>query len=130
MFSQLTVFQTAHAMAVHAGARQALIAQNVANADTPGYVARDLPEFSAALARDSRDPGRIRATRPRHVMQDLPVRVTQLRPFSEEQADPDMNGVSLEAEMARAADVKRDHDRALAIYRSALTILRMSLGKS
>lgn len=29
--------------------RQSLIAENVANADTPGYRARDLPAFSAVL---------------------------------------------------------------------------------
>ena len=62
MFSKLTVFQTAHAMAVHAGARQALIAQNVANADTPGYRAKDLPSFSQVFAPQQHQPGTMRGT--------------------------------------------------------------------
>ena len=66
MFSNLTVFQTAHAMSVHAGARQALIAQNVANADTPGYRARDLPAFDQIFEPRRHDPGTMRGSR-RHV---------------------------------------------------------------
>ena len=68
MFSNLTVFKTAHAMAVHAGARQALIAQNVANADTPGYRARDLPSFAESFAPqrgEGRAPGPAGSQSPR-----------------------------------------------------------------
>lgn len=129
MFSNLTVFQTARAAAIHAGARQALIAQNVANSDTPGYTPRDLPAFSAGFARGDTFAGTMRSSRPGHLAPDNPVRFARLRPLTDEQADPNMNGVSLEKEMMRAAETKRDHDRALAVYRSALNVLRSSLGK-
>ena len=49
MFQNLDVFRTAMAMARHAGQAQALSAQNIANADTPGYRARDLPDFQQTL---------------------------------------------------------------------------------
>jgi len=52
MFQNLDVFRTAMAMARHAGTQQAYSAQNIANADTPGYRARALPEFQDTL-RDS-----------------------------------------------------------------------------
>ena len=42
---------------------------------------------------------------------------------------PNGNGVSLETEMVKAADVKREHDMALAIYSKSLAILRASLGR-
>ena len=42
-------------------------------------------------------------------------------------AAPDGNSVSIETEMLRATDAKRQHDRSLAIYRSTMTILRASL---
>ena len=45
MFEKLEIFRMSHAMATHAGARQAVVAQNMANADTPGYAARDLAPF-------------------------------------------------------------------------------------
>ena len=41
MFEGLEIFQLAGGVARHAASRQAVVAQNIANADTPGYRARD-----------------------------------------------------------------------------------------
>ena len=49
MFEPLDVTRIAQALAAHSGERLSLIAENVANADTPGYRARDLPDFAAAF---------------------------------------------------------------------------------
>ena len=46
MFEKLEITRMAQALSAHAGARLGLVAQNVANADTPGYKARDLPDFA------------------------------------------------------------------------------------
>ena len=46
MFEGLEIFQLAGATARHAAARQAVVAQNIANADTPGYRARDVADFA------------------------------------------------------------------------------------
>ena len=63
MFEKLEIFRMAHAMSVHAGARQAVVAQNMANADTPGYAARDVQPFKEIV--ESGDAGFVpRATRP------------------------------------------------------------------
>ncbi len=66
MFENLEVFRMSNAMATHAGTRQAAVAQNIANADTPGYRARDVLSFQevyepAGLATQ------LRATRPGHL---------------------------------------------------------------
>ena len=42
---------------------------------------------------------------------------------------PNGNTVSLEDEMVKAADVRHQHELALAVYSSALNILRTSLGR-
>ena len=47
MFENLQIFRMAHAMAAHAGARQTVVARNMANADTPGYTAQDIAPFEA-----------------------------------------------------------------------------------
>ena len=129
MFQNLTVFQTAQAMAVHAGQRQAVIAQNVANADTPGYVARDLPSFQEIYSPEQSNLSMQRATRARHLngagSPDINGLLLEDRSF----AAPDGNTVSLETEMLRASDAKRQNDRSLAIYKSGLNILRSSLGR-
>ncbi|KIN67801.1 Flagellar basal-body rod protein FlgB [Sulfitobacter donghicola DSW-25 = KCTC 12864 = JCM 14565] len=41
--------------------------------------------------------------------------------------NPNQNTISLEAELLRSAEAKTDHDRALAIYKSALDVLRMAV---
>ena len=130
MFQNLAVFDAAYAMATHAGQKQALIAQNVANADTPGYVARDLPRFQDIYA--TRDGGGHvpRATRSGHLHGMVDGSVTSMVEMDRSFASPDGNSVSLETEMLRGTDAKRQHDRALAIYGSALSILRTSLGRN
>ena len=129
MFQNLAVFDTAYAMATHAGKKQALIAQNVANADTPGYVARDLPSFQDLYA--SRDGGghMLRATRSGHLHGMADGSVASMVQKDRSFASPDGNTVSLETEMLRGTDAKRQHERALAIYGSALSVLRTSLGR-
>ena len=129
MFQNLTVFETAHAMAVHAGRRQAVIAQNVANADTPGFVARDLPSFQDMYGTADAAASRQRATRAGHLHGASFTEIEGMLQEDRSFAAPDGNTVSLETEMLRATDAKRQHDRSLAIYKSALTILRTSLGR-
>ena len=128
MYDQLDLFRISSAMAVHAGQRQAVIAQNVAHADTPGYVARDIAQF-ATLYEGERAQLAPRATRLGH-LNGVQAGSTKAEPFKvNHEASPDGNAVSLETEMLRSVDAKRQHDRALAIYRSSLNVLRTALGK-
>ena len=46
MFEKLELTRMAQGLAAHAGARMGVIAKNVANADTPGYKAQDIPDFT------------------------------------------------------------------------------------
>ncbi len=128
MFETLNIFRTAHAMAVHAGARQNVLAQNMANADTPKYIARDIQPFST-LAEFGAQPTQLRATRASHLSGSVSSTTPDVIERSGTQ-DPNGNSVSLETEMMHAVDTKRQHDRALGIYKSSLRILRTSLGRS
>lgn len=129
MFTNLNVFRMAEAMAVHAGQRQAIIAQNVANADTPGYQARDLSPFAESFQKQH-SVGFMRASRASHLnigpaggIETIEVKMNSAR-------DPNDNSVSIEQQMLKAVDVKRQHDRAIAIYKSSLSIIRASLGRA
>ncbi len=127
MFQNLDIFRIAMKMAQHSGAQQAASAQNIANADTPGYRAQEVMGFVEMMQQDG-GPDQMRATRPGHMMGQTPDEI----PVSErrESTDPNGNTVSLETEMLTAVDAKRAHDESLAIYRSNLNILRTSLGRS
>ncbi|KEO52320.1 FlgB family protein [Thioclava indica] len=128
MFEKLEILQMASAMATHASARQNAVAQNIANADTPGYAARDLPSFESLYQSESADG--MRATRAGHIGADHTVSTSYEVKADPDATSPDGNSVSLEDEMVKSVEVKRQHDLALAIYRSSLTVLRTSLGRS
>lgn len=124
MFDSLDVFRMSSAMARHAAARQAVVAGNIANADTPGYRARALPDFASVWHEAG---GPMRATRPGHIApQDSLSARTVLR---ETEASPNGNTVSIEEEMLAAVEAQREHGRALAIWRHATGLLRTSLGR-
>ena len=122
MFEKLAITRMAQAMASHAGTRQAIVSQNIANADTPGYKARDLPDFAAAYA------GGMRATRSGHIQPASSENAPVIRDATA-LADPNGNTVSLEAEMVKSVEVRQQHDMALSIYRATSDMLRTSLGR-
>lgn len=127
MFEQLEIMRMARGLAAHAENRQTLVAQNVANADTPGYRARDLPTFAETYGTGFQVP--MRATRPGHVQAAAALHPAAHSVEAGGQAAPNGNTVSLETEMLRAVDIKRGHDRAIAVYGAALDILRSAAGR-
>lgn len=128
MFQGLNVFKVAHAMATHAGHRQSVVAQNIANADTPGYKAQDIQRFDAVYKGDAATG--MRASRGGHLNADGGV-AGSLQAFNTDaQTDPNGNSVSVELELLKGVENKRQHDRAIAIYKSSLSVLRTSLGRA
>ena len=126
MFDTPYVMKLAQNLARHAGARQAQIAKNIANADTPGYRARDVVAFSDNF-RES-DGLEFKSTRARHMA--AASFAPSYRTFDiGGEASPNGNNVSVEVEMARGTDAKSDHELALTVYKSSLDILRASLGR-
>ena len=127
MYQELSIFQTAAAMSKHAGARQAVVAQNVANADTPGYRARTIPPFTQVL--DQTGSEGMRTSRAGHIGA-APAGSSGLQSeLSNAEPSPNGNSVSIEEEMWNSVAVSREHSRSLAIYRHAMTVLRTSLGR-
>ncbi|WP_284165737.1 FlgB family protein [Frigidibacter sp. SD6-1] len=127
MFESPEVMGMASALARNAGVRLGAIAENVANADTPGYRAKDGKPFADVYGAG---PGlSLRATRPGHVQGAAGESLTAISDRAGGHMSPNGNNVSLEGEMVAAADVRRDHDLALTIYKTSLGILRASLGR-
>ena len=126
MFEKLELTRMAQAMAAQAGARMGVIARNVANADTPGFKAMDLPSFAETFARGG---GQMRATRPGH-QGDSDAAMTPLPRRDKGAAAPNGNSVSLETEMVKTAGARQNHEMALAIYRNSSDIIRASLGRN
>lgn len=126
MFETLDIFKMSSAMAKHAGQRQAIVAQNVANADTPGYRGRDTVDFKTAYM-PTQGAGSSRATRMGHMHGTVEGTARSGTVEVRNQASPNGNQISLETEMLKSVGAKRQHDRALAIYKSSLNVLRSSM---
>lgn len=127
MHNSLDLFQTAAAMARHAGSRQAVVARNIANADTPDFKAQQIAAFSDVY--QGSDLSVLRATRPGHLQGTTLASPAFASPATGEPS-PNGNTVSIEDELLNAVAVSREHNRALTIYRHAMTVLRTSLGRS
>jgi len=126
MFQNLEVFRTSYAMARHAGARQAVTAANMANADTPGYRARSMASFADSYSSTSTTA--LRTTRAGHLATSPADQGAAVK-FTDAEASPNGNSVSLEEEMVKSVEIQREHSRALAIYKHSLDVLRMSIGR-
>ena len=66
MFGNIELFRLSQAMATHASTRLGVIAQNVANADTPGYRGQDTVAFTPDLDR-AQASASMRQTRHGHI---------------------------------------------------------------
>lgn len=120
------IMAVASAAARHAEARQTLVAENIANADTPGYRARDIGDFAASY-RDG-PTGGMRTTRPGHLQADAAT--ARVRPVTDGGAmSPSGNDVSVEDQMLRGAELRQNHEMAVSVYAAALGVLRTSLGR-
>jgi len=120
--------------------RQRVIAENVANADTPGYAARDLKPFSfqahvqaATGGVATPGPGLMAATQPGHMQPKSAGRglaasfKVAKSPDSEETLDG--NGVVLEDEMVKLTNARMDYDAAIGFYQQSLGMLKMAVRK-
>lgn len=126
MIEKLGLTRMAQALAAHAGSRLETVARNVANADTPGFRAMDVPEFSSVY--EDGDRFAMRGTRGGHIMNEYSYNVQTIADGSG--MAPNGNDVSLDMQMMKATEARQSHEMALAVYRSTSAIIRTSLGRS
>ncbi len=128
MFGNLEIFAMARDLAQHAGARQSVVARNIVHADTPGYKQRDIAGFAESYHGTS-SGFELRQTSDRHLASFKEAETSDVRIVRSATATPNGNTVSLESEILKAAELRLQHDMALSIYRSGLSVVRASLGR-
>ncbi len=113
--SDVYLFQLASQRTQWLSSRQALIASNVANANTPGYAARDMQPFSAAL--DAVHVA-MTTTNPGHVAPAIDE-FDPGRPAEDAGADATLSGnsVNLQDQMVKLGDVNRLYQETTGIKR-------------
>lgn len=110
--------------------RQDVLSQNVANADTPGYQARDLQPlaFGDALQQAALRPA---VTHTGHLLgktaDPAAAKVKTITPW---EVSPDGNGVVLEQQMTQLAETQADYQMATELYRKQIAMLKTAIGSN
>lgn len=117
--------------------RQRVIAENVANADTPGYAPSDLKPFtyhaqqaaagSAAQGQAVTQPGHMQLGGAAGAGSSAAAFKAQKTRDSETTLDG--NAVVLEEEMMKMTDARMNYDAAVGFYQKSLDLLRMAAKK-
>ena len=112
--------------------RQDVLSQNVANADTPRYVARDLKELDFAQMVNGEGSGtKMMTTNARHIS------ISSLHgggkfedhETPDQESNPNGNAVSLEVEMIKVADTQAQYAAAANLYAKAVTMMKTAIGR-
>lgn len=112
--------------------RQKLLAENVANAETPGYRARDLRALSFNDLVQGAQPSGVstRLTDARHIAGSDPGGSRyQVRRDTGVITTPDGNRVNLEDEMLKVSQNQMDYQAVTGLYQRSLGLIRTALGK-
>ena len=126
----IPLFATLKSRLGYLGDRQQVIAQNVANTDTPGFTPSDLKPFTlpaAPGAAGSLPPITPTLTSPMHLAGTPASRLKSkpvLSPDSETTLDG--NSVVLEEEMMRMSQSRMDYDTAVSFYNQSLAMIQQA----
>ena len=117
--------------------RQRVIAQNIANSETPGFKAREVaaPNFSSLLS--AQESGKPAVARPRIALtsgmtslgahQIMAGNVVADRDVSE--TKPDGNNVVLEDQLLKMGQVQADFATMTSLYRKQMGLLKAAIGR-
>lgn len=110
--------------------RQRVLAENVANADTPNFRPRDLvtPDFSRVLAATAGPVGLAQTDRG-HQSATLAAETFGINRNTGYETRPAGNAVNLEDEMMKVASNQMDYQAAASLYSRSLALIKMALGK-
>ena len=132
--TQMPVFSMMKARLQMLGERQKVIAENVANVSTPGFVPKDIDKdgFAATLQRmagQGKGPGHTTmvATQAGHMAPKggAPLGITSTRtPDSETTLDG--NAVVVEEQKMKIAETRMDFETMVGLYQKSLGLLRLA----
>jgi flagellar basal-body rod protein FlgB len=113
--------------------RQNVIAQNIANSETPGYKAREVSEPSFAGLVNSG----IAVAKPRVQLTDAMKSLGAVQPVGTglvldkdiTETKPDGNNVTLEDQLLKMGQVQADFAAMTSLYRKQISMMKTALGK-
>ena len=130
--SRIPLFQRIIDRMAWLGRRQQILAQNIANADTPGYTPRDLKPLAFREALGQVLALRPAATNARHIgaaEATSSSRFTLIEGTTHE-GSPNGNTVGIEDELMKVAETQMEYQMATNLYRKNLDMIRTALGRT
>lgn len=122
--ADLAIFDLAQQRLGWLDARQQVTSQNIANADTPAYVARDIVPFDSYLAHTTITPAR---TSPLHLASyESPILSAKI-PITE--IAPDGNSVNVEDQLTKVADNETQQGLVGNLWKTYMGMFMTALGK-
>ncbi|MFD2646552.1 flagellar basal body rod protein FlgB [Devosia albogilva] len=112
--------------------RQSLLAENVANAETPGYTGRDLAQYDFARRHGAFSTASVTTsvTQPLHFSAGgAGVGGFDAQRMANFEITPEGNGVTLEDEMMKVTTNLMEYQAATTLYQKSIKIIRTALGK-
>lgn len=132
-FSDISLFGAMKSKLSYLSERQAVLAQNVANADTPGYLAKDVqkPDFKQYMGKTNGSLP-LATTNEKHISAKN-ISSSGSRTINRDstyELNPNGNNVVIEEEMAKIADNQMEYQKTLNLYRKTVDMFKTAIGKT
>ncbi|MDA8230557.1 MAG: flagellar basal body rod protein FlgB [Magnetospirillum sp.] len=127
MFDKIDVLAMATKKMDWLAERQEVLAENIANSDTPKYTPRDLKplDFKSVLQETGQPAVLPVATNPRHIvpqMTDPNVVQTEKKAY---ESSPDGNAVVLEEQMSKVGEDRAAYEVASTLFQKQVSLLKL-----
>lgn len=111
--------------------RQKVLSQNVANANSPDYKAKDLApqSFTDFLPGKGKGDVRLASTDPAHIKFNDLSQNKQRAVKEIYEVSPTGNSVSLEAEMLKVAETQLEYQMTTSLYKKHMAMYKTALGR-
>ncbi len=113
--------------------RQNVLAKNIANADTPNYIPRDINEGQfAKLLKPKLQPVHMTAPRAGHITKPVSAGSTAYRAQEQDEVyevSPSGNAVTLEEQLVKVQETQMDFQTMTNLYRRHMNMIRTALGR-
>lgn len=128
-YGNLPIFELMKSKLNYTSARAGVLAQNIANADTPGYRARDVKEPNFGNILSQQDWIEMARTSAKHMSSRSGTSgLATVKRASTYELSPTGNNVVIEEEMQRVALNQSEYNRALNLYRKTVMMFKTALG--
>lgn len=131
--TDITLFSLMKNKMEYLSERQAVLAQNVANIDTPGFQAHDIekPNFDA-LVNPLMNKIQMRLTSPMHKQggSDKGPTYKEITRDSTYELNFNKNNITLEEEMKKLSETQTDYQTVTNLYRKTTEMFKTALGRN